>query len=352
MNILIDINHPAHVHYFRNLYKRLEYEGHKVIVVSRNKEIEQELLSEYGIPFISRGKGAKSVLGKFLYQGYAVAKLGMLIWQHKIDKVVSFMHPYGAQAAWLLRKESILFSDTENAKMHHKMSVPFATEVHTPACFEGVLGKKHKRFNSFMELSYLHPNYFSPDKSVLSQLNLKNGKPITIVRFVSWGAVHDIGHTGISKGDKINLVNQLSEISNVYISSEGGLPEELKGYELSIDKSKMHSLLHYSDLFVGESATMASESAMLGTPAIFIDNEGRGYTNLLEKKYGIVSNFRENSEDVKKAVAKAISILQSKTDYKAVRKQILADCIDTSEYIYEQICKLSAGKAKNKEVIN
>lgn len=337
MKLLIDINHPAHVHYFRNLYKRLINEGHGVVVVSRNKEIEQELLSQYEIPFISRGKGAFNVAGKLFYHFYAVTVLLRIIRKHKIDKVISFMHPYGAQAAWLLRKKSILFSDTENANLHHKLSVPFASEVHTPECFERDLGKKHYRFNSFMELSYLHPNYFTPEPSVLNQLDLEDDKPITIVRFVSWGAVHDIGHTGITKEDKIRLVQKLSEISNVFISSEGELPDEIKEHELNIDKTKMHSLLHYANLFVGESATMASESAILGTPAIYLDDEGRGYTNYLEKRYGIVFNFNESSQDVKNAEDKAMDILMSSTDYKKIVKSIHRNSIDTTEYIFRKV---------------
>ncbi|MEX0906264.1 MAG: DUF354 domain-containing protein [Balneolaceae bacterium] len=339
MNILIDINHPAHVHYFRNLYKKLIVEGHKVIIVSRKKEIEQELLSQYNINFISRGRGGVSISGKFFYQVYAVFILVRLIRKHNIDKVISFMHPYGAQAAWLMRKKSVLFSDSEHASLHHKLSIPFATEVHTPECFEVELGEKHHRFNSFMELSYLHPNHFTPDDSVLKLLDIRDKKPLTIVRFVSWEALHDKGHTGISREDKIYLVKRLSEISNVFISSEGTLPDELKEYELSINKTKIHSLLHSADLFVGESATMASESAVLGTPAIYINNLKCGYLNYLERKYHILYNFNETSKDIEKAVSRAVSTLEKRSDYKAVRTCILNDSIDTSEYIYNQVSK-------------
>jgi predicted glycosyltransferase len=235
-----------------------------------------------------------------------------VIRKYEIDKVISFTHPYGAQAAWFMKKESIIFSDTEHASLHHKLTIPFATEVHTPKCFERELGKKHFRFNSLMELSYLHPNYFNPDSSVLEQLKLdNNNKPITIIRFVSWKAVHDIGHAGITKKDKIKLVKTISEISNVFISSEGEIPNEIKKYELNIDKTKMHSLLHYANLFIGESATMATESAMLGTPAIYMNNLKCGTLNLLDNEYKIITNFYESSKDLKVVTDKAISILNS-----------------------------------------
>lgn len=342
MNLLIDINHPAHVHYFRNTYKRLTAEGHKVVVISRNKDIEQELLRRYDIPFQTRGKGAKTTLGKIFYHIYAVFVLVKSIKKNKIDIVLSFMHPYGAQAAWLTRKKSILFSDTENANLHHSLSIPFATVVHTPECFERDLGKKHKRFNSFMELSYLGNKYFTPNQSILDQLQLKNDKPIVIIRFVSWNAVHDFGHQGVSTKLKIEMIKRLSKISNVFITSEGELPEELISYKLEIVKSEMHSLLFFSDLFIGESATMASESSMLGTPAIYIDNEGRGYTNFLQEKYGIVFNFKEDEYSVISAINEAVSILNSKKDYKGIGRSINSDSIDTANYIYQQVILLNS----------
>jgi len=45
---------------------------------------------------------------------------------------------------------------------------------------------------------------------------------------------------------------------------------------------------------VGESATMASEAACLGIPAIFISNTGRGYTTEQDKKYGLIKHYRLN----------------------------------------------------------
>lgn len=71
MVVLIDIGHPAHVHYFRNFIHEVTKNGYKIIVVARDKEVSQELLKAYNIEYISRGKGAKSRLGKFLYMIYA-----------------------------------------------------------------------------------------------------------------------------------------------------------------------------------------------------------------------------------------------------------------------------------------
>ena len=50
MKILIDISHPAHVHYFKYAYHAWKEHGHQIKVVSRDKDITLQLLREYGIP--------------------------------------------------------------------------------------------------------------------------------------------------------------------------------------------------------------------------------------------------------------------------------------------------------------
>jgi hypothetical protein len=39
MKVLIDIGHPAHVHFFRNAIRELESKGHAVKVTARDKEV-------------------------------------------------------------------------------------------------------------------------------------------------------------------------------------------------------------------------------------------------------------------------------------------------------------------------
>jgi hypothetical protein len=45
--------------------------------------------------------------------------------------------------------------------------------------------------------------------------------------------------------------------------------------------------------FFGESATMASECAVLGVPAVYAADTGRGYTDEQEVRYGLVRNARK-----------------------------------------------------------
>jgi len=342
MRILIDINHPAHVHYFRNFYKIMTAEGHEILVVSRNKEIEHRLLQLYGIPFVNRGKGQTGKFSKFFYLLYADLKLLSLAYRFKPDVFLNFLHPYPSHVARLLGKVSLVFSDTEHAKLHHKLTVPFATKVLTPSCYRIDLGKKHIRFSGYMELSYLHPNYFRPDPSVLSILNVRESDKFVIIRFVSWAAAHDFGHTGMTLENKRNAVMELSKHAKVFISSEGKLPDDLERFRIKIPFDKIHDALYYSSLLFGESATMASEAAVLGTPSVFIDNDGRGYTDEEEYKYRLVNNFTEREEDQERALCTASEIIQDnsgKEKHRKMRDALLSNCIDTTRFMIDEVLK-------------
>jgi predicted glycosyltransferase len=273
---------------------------------------------------------------------YVNLKLINISLRHNVDVFLNFLHPYPSQVARLLGKVSLVFSDTEHARLHHRLTVPFATKVFTPACYRLDLGSKQIRFQGFMELAYLHPRHFTPDPGVLKLLGVKEEDKYVIVRFVSWAAVHDFGHVGMSMTNKRKAIEDMSLYAKVFITSEGALPDDLEQYRVNIPFDKMHDALYYSCLLFGESATMASEAAILGTPAIFLDNDGRGYTDEEAHKYGIVFNYSESEEDQLKAIEKAKEILSdesSREKYRQVRETIVADCVDTTEFMVNEVLK-------------
>lgn len=333
MKILIDINHPAHVHYFKNFIKIMEKKGHKFLIISRNKEIEHYLLKKYNIPFIDRGKGGNVKIGKTLYFFKAIYLILKNTKKFKPDVVISFGTPYPAIAAWLLKIPHISFNDTEHAKMHHLLTDPFSKNILTPSCYNKDLGKKQIRFNGYMELCYLHPNRFTPDPSVLDLLKVKQDEKYVIMRFVSWNASHDIGHSGLSLEMKRKAVKELSKYAKVFISSEGELPEDLKPYQIRIPPERMHDALYYSSLYFGESGTMTTECAMLGTPAIQISGLPKGTIGTLAEQevYGLVKVYPQYNNMILK---EALSILEKgKSGFLEKRKKMLSDKIDVTAFM-------------------
>ena len=93
----------------------------------------------------------------------------------------------------------------------------------------------------------------------------------------------------------------------------------------------MHDALAYATLFIGESATMASECAMLGTPAIFVNSLSAG-TLEEQEKYGLIFGFR-NSEG---ALEKAIDLLNTpslKQEFQKLSREMLSGKIDVTAFM-------------------
>ena len=335
VKILFDIGHPAHIHYFRLIIELLKKNNHKVFISARDKEMTHELLVNYGFDFINRRKGKRTILGKLLYlfhANYIISKFALKV---KPDLFVGFGSPYAAQVAFLFRKPSLIFDDTENAKFGQMFYRPFASTILSPSTFKPNFGIKHIKFNSYMELCYLHPNYFKAEKEELKKYGIDVDEKYIVIRFVSWNANHDIGHYGISAKNKINAVNEFSKYGKVYISTEQTLPKQLEKYKLKIPPEIIHNLLAFASLFYGESATMASESAILGTPAIYIDNQGRGYTDEQQDKYGLVFNYSESINDQALSIKKGVSILKSKSyNFRQRCQSLIEDKLDTTSFIY------------------
>ena len=123
-----------------------------------------------------------------------------------------------------------------------------------------------------MELFYLHKNVFNPDISVRYNIKLKENEKLTLFRFVSWDAFHDIGQKGLSFHDKMDLIYEAQKHSKVYISSQDHLTDELTEYKLDLGPEQLHDVLYQADVCISEGGTTAAECAMLGTPSIYINS--------------------------------------------------------------------------------
>ena len=69
MRVLVEILHPAHVHFFRNAIQIWKDRGDEVLVLSREKEVANQLLRGYGIEFESistLGKGKLAMIREMI----------------------------------------------------------------------------------------------------------------------------------------------------------------------------------------------------------------------------------------------------------------------------------------------
>lgn len=283
MNVLFVSGHPAQVHNFRLVRNELLKHGHQVFWLTTKKDIATNLLDIYNIPYEIYRKPKKTSISQLMALVYNTWHAMRFIYTHKIDITISRTDPYSSLACFIMRRKHIIIDDTEHAAMSIRQK-PFAkmgSAIVVPSCFWYKLSKIQLSFAGNIELFYLHPNRFAVDKeSVYRLLNLPMNTKYVLVRFVQWDAYHDVHlKGGFPIISKIELVHRLNKYVKVFISSESELPTELEPYRIQIPIERMHEVQACASLFVGESATMASESVVLGTPAIYVDEIGRGYTD-------------------------------------------------------------------------
>ncbi len=263
MRILIDMGHPAHVHFFKNAIWELEKRGHEVKITARDKDVTLQLLKTYGFSYDVRPSGWRP-LNLFT----ATSFIKKIAKEFKADKLIGVHNPYIAGAAVKLNKPCILFTDTLGSKFVNRISVDRASKVITPECLKGMFSNQIT-YLGYKEMAYLHPDVFVPDSSILLKYGIKSDEPFFVVRFIEWSAYHDSGVKGISQAQKAELISELSKKGKVIASVEGsvGLPA---GAIVVKNPGDLHSLLAFSSGYVGEGATMAKEAVILNKPSVFV----------------------------------------------------------------------------------
>ncbi len=337
MKILFDMNHPADVHFFRWPIAKLKAEGHKVIVTSRHKDVAIDLLDEFQIehrPISSLSGGVLALLGELFSRNYYLYKV---VKKEQPDILVSVGGTFIAHVGFLTGVPSLVFYDTETAKLQNLITYPFATEIHVPDCYEAALPeRKAYRYQGYQELSYLHPENFSWDRDIAEQCGVKKGTKNFFIRLVAWNANHDIGETGWNVDLLTNVVEKLSAAGNLIISSEAELPGEFSQWLYKARVTDIHHVMAACDLVVGESATVASEAAVLGVPAIYMAKTRLGYTSEEEEHYSLVKNIPVLEWELLSFEIDRI-LEMPEGFYQGQLKQLLDEKINVSTYVLDQI---------------
>ncbi|MCK4501355.1 DUF354 domain-containing protein, partial [Candidatus Babeliales bacterium] len=277
--LLIEIGHPAHVHFFKHPIRILEEQGWNVIIHAIDKAETFELLRAEGLQFYHASRRPSAI--KNATHILPVARqIYHIVKKHEIDIMSAISGVHSSLASRLSGVPFVCFTDTEHAIEQSIFYRPTSRAIHSPRAFRKNFGKKHFKYPGYHELSYLHPNRFKPDQSFIEDTGvLDNGPPI-LLRMVDWSASHDFGvaHEEWERDFVKNMMNEY----RVLISVEGKIPRGLEKYRNPLPACRLHDLLAFCRVYVGAGATTASESAMLGTPAVYTNPLKLGYIQELE----------------------------------------------------------------------
>jgi predicted glycosyltransferase len=335
MRILIDILHPAHVHFFRHFHDDMADRGHELCITARGKDRSLDLLDRFGLPYHHLSDQKAGSAGLALELAQRTRRLLGVMREFRPDVLTGIMGPTIALAGALRRTPAVVFYDTEFARQTNWFVYPLAHSVCTPDCYQGKVRGAHVTYAGYHELAYLHPNRFQPDPEKLGTFGVSPGEPFSIVRFVSWQAVHDRRERGLTAHQKQRLVESLQRHGRVLLSSESPLPPELSNLQLRGSVADVHHLMAFAQMVVGESATMSSEAAVLGVPAVFIATTGRGYTDDEEKSYGLVQHFTEQEYDRAVEAVGELMADSPREQGRLARQRLLDDKIDVTEWMID-----------------
>jgi predicted glycosyltransferase len=344
MRFLFDISHPAHVHFFGAIVTKLKARGHAVSVVARDKEVTHSLLEARGIEYESFGRsGRKNIFAQTVELVVRDLALWRIAKRFGADVIVT-RNPCGVQAARLCGAIGVFDTDDGRAAgIHFRLAAPFAHYITTPDCLVENYGTKHIRYKGYKQSAYLHPNIFTPDSTVVDQLELQPGEAFFIVRFVSMTAFHDSGEAGIPNRIKRDVIERLKNHGRVFISSEEALKGEYASLCFPLEPDRILHALAFARLYVGDSQTMAAEAAVLGTPSLRMSSfAGRlDYLSELEQKYKLVHSY--TSAESAQFIAKLEELLSRPRDdalLAAGYKRMLDEKIDVAEWYSDFLASL------------
>lgn len=338
LRIAIDITHPVHVHMFRNAIREWEARGHDLMILSRDKDLVVPLLDEFGLRHRCLTVAGKGLPGLATELGVRFARTWKALGKHGSDVAVAAGGgPYIAPPARLRGIPAVVFYDFEGV-WSNRIGYPAAETVYTPRAYRGDIGGKHKRYDGYQPLAYLHPKRFTPDPSKLASEGLAEGEPFTYVRAVAWASHHDVGASGIT--DLREIVTRLSRHGRVIISSETPLPEDLEQYARKSPSKDVHHIMAFARLMFGESSTMATEAALLGVPAVFLSSSDRSFTNELEERYQLVFNFTGDRAVQASALDRAEAILgdpSSAGTFAHRREVMMSELVDLTDVMVDHV---------------
>lgn len=278
MKILFFIVHPSKYHLFKNVFKKLDESGIKYDILISSKDVLSELLDSAGLryrdlfPNGRKIKGVPPTLNVVISFFRTFAKLYTLTGRENYslyvtDDALTFLGKFRGVP-------SVIFTDNDLATIPKlKLMYRLADKIIAPESTDlEDLTRKKISFKGNKALAHLHPNYFAPDSGVM-QKYISHGKKYIIIRLAKLNASHDIhGNPGITDENLENFINIVGERYDVKIIAEREIPIRYRNKILNVNPIDLVHVLSGATLFIGDSGTMATESAMLGVPNILINN--------------------------------------------------------------------------------
>jgi predicted glycosyltransferase len=340
MRYLFYLVHPAKYQFHKIQINELKKHGHTVDIIINTKDILEDLVREEGWEYVNIFPNSRKIKGVHVYIAAGISLLLSIfrLWKYARGKKYDLF--IGDALTYLGRIKgipSLYPTDDVLAAVPEQRTWFIPANYIIAPCITNV-GKYEKKmiaYKGYKALAHLHPNHFTPDESKLP-VYLREAAPFFLIRCTGFGATHDINKSGISDKMLFSLKEILEPHGKILITSERKLPEELEKYRLNIKKNDIVHYIAFAQLFIGDSTTMSTEAAVLGTPSIEFDEYFYEIDQMieLEVKYGLVHCFRTNQQkEFFEKVGGLLTTKGIKDEYSKKRQCLLDDTIDVSGFL-------------------
>ena len=333
-SVVIDIAHYPHVNFYKHAIKVLREKNIDVHIILRprgklvsifHKECPDER-------FVLIGEYRKTIFGKmFDMVERDIAFLNYLS-KIKFDAGTGFGSINMAHTTRVLRKPAIIFGDDTQNNLAHYLIKPFAPIVVRPKCVPPAQ-KNLLKYNGFKELAYLHPNHFMPDMKALGPYNL-NPYEYVFIREVSNASLN---YRGMEMGKLSKILDYLKEMDlKILLSIEDkSLINLFKDHCIILKEpvEDIHSLLHFAAFTVSSGDSMARESCLVGTPAIYTGGRDMAINNELIKRSCMLKV--EDEKRIKETIKYLIEENVKKEVEAKIKYAIEHEWVDTTEVILD-----------------
>jgi len=294
MKILVDMVHLADVNFYKNALNQLNKHHDVTIAVLNRGNLLKVITKEYpGFKIVPLGKHYSGKLGKMI--GLVQRSFGFLslYLKGRPDVVTSFGF-YPGVVAKPMGIPAVLFHDDYEYQFMFNMCNRFATRFFIPDSIRAKLpanlqnpnnikDAKIQFYNGFKETAYL--KNFKPDPSCLKRHNLVD-QPFVFCRDIDSISLNYDDHELIDLAPAFQKLKDQGYVILYYPEKDHDRYDGLCRKKLGGIPDIM-SLQYYASLTISSGDTIARESALVGTPVIYVGGRQMA-VNLPLEKMGLI----------------------------------------------------------------
>lgn len=339
MRYLFYLVHPAKFQFHKAQIKALREHGHVVDIIINSKDVLEELIKEENWEYTNIFPDGRPIKG---LHPFIAAVLNFFITIFRLVKYTNnkkydlFIGDLLTVVGRLKRIPSLYPTDDviRQVPLQAICLLP-CNHIIAPTITElGIFNKKKVCYDGYKALTYIHPNVFTPSVQKINP-RYHNNKMI-VIRCTGFAAHHDRRRKGIDNAVLEKIVDLLKDKGDIVISSERELPPHLEQFRFMGNKNDIFHYMAYADIFIGDSVTMCTEAALLGTPVVEYDTYWFEMEQLLELqfKYKLINLFQPpNIEPMLEKIQEIIEDPNCKITTTEARDKFIDEKIDVNHFL-------------------